>query len=180
MQIPLDDHLNYVGIDPGFTGAIGRINQAGTILQVIDIPLVSQDKKQRRELDLPKLECAFESIAPFPDVFIGIEKNTTRIKDSAESSFRFGRGTGILEAFIYLMGFESIEIPPNLWKPRLGLPGKQDRDATKKGAALLEAHYPDVKNLIYGPRGGLKDGRVDALLIAHFMRTHAKKLYCKT
>ena len=37
-------------------------------------------------------------------------------------------------------------------------------------AEIMSELYPEHKHLLYGPRGGLLDGRSDALAIAHFLR----------
>lgn len=169
--LPSGTHKFYAGIDPGFTGAIGLINASGSTVQVWDMPITPGDSDRRREIDLAGLEEVFKQLCRRPDVVVGIEWPTTRPKEGAERSERFGRGKGILHAYAFLKRLDFYLISPNLWKGRLNVPGKTDPDADRIAAQLFDTYYPDYSALIRGPRGGIKNGRCDALLIAHFLRT---------
>lgn len=164
--------LNHVGVDPGFEGGIARINQAGTVVEAFDMPVTKTEKERQREYDLPQLRDIFRRYRQLPGSFIQIEWPTTRPGEGAERSERFGRGKGYLHAFAFLIcGPDKFRlVPPNLWKGRLGLPGKSDPQANPLGAKLFKQFYPDHAGLIYGPRGGILSGKLDALLIAHWSR----------
>jgi hypothetical protein len=163
----------YAGIDPGFSGGIALMNAAGTMAKVWDMPITrgKDDRDRQREIDLGGLRVLFSTLCRMPKCVVGIEWPTTRPGEGAERSERFGRGKGYLEAFAFLKGLQYRKLAPSLWKGRLGLPGKDHPQANEKGAALFESHYPECASLIRGPRGGILDGRLDALLIAHAMRT---------
>jgi hypothetical protein len=78
----------------------------------------------------------------------------------------------ILEAFAFLFVVEDyFKVAPNLWKGRLNLDGKTVVGANERAAVLFDRFYPECSQLYRGPRGGLLDGPLDALLIAHFLRT---------
>lgn len=171
MKLPLRPYLHYVGIDPGFSGGIAIINAAGTFVRVFDMPVTDTEKDRQREIDLAGLESVFRNIGHYPDCFAGLEFPTTRPGEGAERSERFGRGKGYLEAFLFLLRFEYARISPQLWKGRLGLPGKDHAGANATCAAMFDKLYPTRSAMIRGPRGGIIDGRLDALLIAHFLRT---------
>lgn len=100
-----------------------------------------------------------------------MENPTTRPDEGAERSARFGRQLGVLESFIFLHGFEYTLISPQLWKSRLNLPGKEKDPKSIRASEFFEELYPQHKHLIRGPRGGLLDGPLDALLIAESMRS---------
>lgn len=165
----------FFGIDPGFTGAIAWIDAYGEQIGVEDLPVTGVGKK--REFDLVALNALiYHKIACVKhDCVVGLENPTTRPGEGAERCKRFGEGIGMLKALLtaHLVGYDCIS--PNLWKGRLGLPGKQDPNANKAGAQLIVTHYPSTEHLVYGPRGGVKDGRLDALLIAHWIRTETLK-----
>ena len=167
----LDQHLHYVGIDPGFSGALALMSAEGTSVEVWDMPLLPYSKDRQRELDIGGLVEIYRKFILLPDTGIGIEWPSTRPGEGAERSERFGRQKGILEALTYCSGLAYTHVPPNLWKGRLGLPGKTDPDAVHLSAEMFIGYYPEYGHLIVGPRGGLKDGRIDALLVAHFLRT---------
>lgn len=171
MNLPIGDYPFYCGIDPGFKGAIALMNAAGTTARVWPMPVVLGDLDREREIDLPGLNEVLASIARFPRVCVGIEWPTTRPDEGAERSERFGRQKGYLEAFLFLKKFDYYKLAPNLWKGRLGLDGKDVVGSNERAAKLWETFYPERASLIRGPRAGLLDGPMDALLIAHFLRT---------
>jgi hypothetical protein len=176
-ELPSGDHNFYVGIDPGFSGAIGRISADGSSVQCWDMPTVQKGgaEARRRELDLAALRQIMREIRLFPSTVVGLEWPTTRPGEGAERSERFGRQKGILQAFCYLHRLPYFLIAPNLWKGRLSLPGKTNPDANKLAAKLFDLYYPESGSLVRGPRGGLKDGRIDALLIAHWLRVRGRR-----
>lgn len=173
MDLPLKDYGYYVGIDPGFKGAVAVMNAAGTTARVWPMPITQKDGRDRsREIDLEELDLIFKAIGYLPEnQIIGIEWPTTRPDEGAERSERFGRQKGYLEAFCFCKGLPYHKIAPNLWKGRLGLDGKTIAGANERAAKYFETFYPERSNLIRGPRGGVLDGPLDALLIAHFLRT---------
>ena len=169
---------HYIGIDPGFTGGIADIDASGTRVRVWDMPtrLRGKTKGSRyRAIDLPKLYDILRDAALGGPHVWGLENPTTRPGDGAERMLRFGRGIGNLEALIYCVsaGDEPELVAPNLWKGRLGLKGKETDEHSNLGVDLFKRYYPDHEPLLYGPRGGIKDGRLDALLIAHWLRVRS-------
>lgn len=175
MDLPTGQFDFYAGVDPGFTGAIGLINAAGTVVRVWDMPITykTDGQDRTREIDLPGVDSVFKSILALPNSTMGIEWPTTRPGEGAERMERFGRGKGILQTMAYCRGLDYHLISPILWKGRLGIPGKSDSEANKIAARMFCDYYPGRENLIYGSRGGVKSGRVDALMIAHFLRTRS-------
>ena len=169
----LDDAVFICGIDPGFRGAFCVMNIQGTHLQFWDMPMTTPagGKDKQREIDLVGLDAIFTHLRLLPACLVGIEWPTTRPGEGAERSERFGRGKGYLEAFAYLKGLVYRKIAPNLWKPRLGLPGKTNVEANRMAFNLFQHFYPDATKSILGPRGGILDGRCEAALIAHYLRT---------
>ena len=162
--------LFFAGIDPGFEGALAWMNAAGSSLHVRDMPITTTKKDRQREYDLYGLRDVFSHLRRLPGTYVGIENPTTRPGEGSERSERFGRGKGYLEAFAFCKGLQYVKIAPNLWKGRLGLDGKEHAGANERAAELFEQLYPQWAALIRGPRGGILDGRLDALLIAHGMR----------
>lgn len=162
---------HYVGIDPGFSGAVGLINAAGTDVRVWPIPLLEADKDRNREYDIHAFLNLCRTLRALPNCLVGVEWPTTRPGDGAERMERFGRGKGIIETALIANGLTYRKIAPNLWKGRLGVPGKTDKKAKRIADSLFHTYYPEHGHLVRGPRGGLLDGECDALLIAHYLRT---------
>jgi len=173
MNLPLKDFAYYAGIDPGFSGGFALMSSTGMTCHAWPMPVVEKDYDSQREIDLNGLRAVLEQIRRFPNVCIGLEWPTTRPGEGAERCERFGRQKGYLEAFCFLKGMSYYKIAPNLWKGRLGLDGKTVVGANERAAKLFEMYYPGHTALIRGPKGGIKDGIMDALLIAHFLRTRS-------
>lgn len=148
------------------------MNAAGTSVRVWPMPVEIMGKTtDYRAIDLVALREIVKSIKRFPDVVWGLENPTTRPDEGAERSARFGRQLGVIESFVFLHGFDYCLLAPALWKARLGLDGKTVTGANERAAKMFETFYPTEGHLVRGPRGGLKDGPLDALLIAHFLRS---------
>ena len=124
-----------------------------------------------REFDEAALNLTIYGLARYyAGAIIGLEKPASRPGEGSHRAHRFGEGIGMLRGMLVAHRLPYRKISPNLWKGRLGLPGKQVKGGNKACAQYLVSHYPLTENLIYGSRGGLKDGRLDALLIAHWLR----------
>jgi len=163
---------NILGIDPGFTGALGLVTSTGRCV-VWDMPVLEgRDALDRqREINLPRLHDLFVQLRTTTlNLRVGVEWPTTRPGEGAERSERFGRQKGLLEGLLYALRIKYEKLSPQLWKGRLGLPGKTDAQALPLAAKLFDTYYPGYTALIRGPRGGILGGRVEALLIAHYLR----------
>lgn len=167
MPLPLGSFAFYAGIDPGIHGAIGVMSSSGTCVQVWDMPVVEG------EIDLDGLRAAYRRLAVLPNLCVGIEWPEAwpgAFNNVIRDAELFGRQKGYLEAFAFMNRMDYYRIAPNLWKGRLGLDGKTIEGANQRAASLFDMYYPTYSTAIRGSRGGLKDGKLDALLIAHFLR----------
>ena len=78
---------------------------------------------------------------------------------------------GILLGKLDAYGLNFKEIHSTQWYRRYKIPsGLKTKDRKQMTAAIMSELYPEVKPMLYGPRGGLLDGRSDALAIAHHMK----------
>ncbi len=96
---------------------------------------------------------------------------------SAKSNFNFGKNLGIVETLLKLQGIPMEIVQPKKWQAAVGvdIPKEVKGPARSKaikarGAELCEELYPRCK--IWGPKGGLMDGRSDALMLAHYALTN--------
>ncbi len=97
---------------------------------------------------------------------------------SAKSTYNFGFNTGLIHGIVRSTGLGLDTIQPKIWQKYIGLV----MPAVKKGAApiaalrknkikqdvaaICERLYPQVN--IRGNKGGIIDGKSDALMIAHY------------
>lgn len=164
---PLEHH-HYCGIDPGNTGAIVVMNAAASTVKAWDIPL-----NQDREYDLGRLRDIFKYLRRLPDCLVGIEWPQAwpgAFSNVIRDAENFGRGKGILESYAFLHGLEYRRVSPLAWKGRLNLGGKTVDPKSTAGFHMWDTFYPDHQATVRGPRGGVLSGRLDAALIAHFLR----------
>lgn len=169
----MNRYTHFCGVDPGFNGAFGVINAAGTAAAVYPMP--SRMYGEVRQLDMDALDQIFAKLR-LPSLCLGIEVPTAypgTFGNVARDATAFGRQIGTLEAFAHCKGMPFTAINPLRWKKQLGLPGKSHDPDSTQGRALWETTYPQHAALILGPRGGLLDGPLDALLIAHYLRLGA-------
>jgi Holliday junction resolvasome RuvABC endonuclease subunit len=102
---------------------------------------------------------------------VWVEQLHSLFQVTAKSNFGMGRsvGTALAIAEIVTRGTEPFMVTPKIWQKYIGVTTKGK--AIKKDVASLAIKlYPQVN--LYGPKGGLKDGRADALMIAHYGLNH--------
>jgi hypothetical protein len=156
----------FCGVDPGFSGALCALSVDGRFARVWHMPVKHQNF---RSLDLVGLTEIVSEIAALPVVKVGLENPTTRPGEGAERCFRFGRGIGNIEMAFEMASIPYVLIAPNLWKGRLGIPGKIDDPLSHEATRYFDGHFPQHSRLIRGSRGGIQDGVLDAFLICSFL-----------
>lgn len=146
----------YIGIDPGSKGAICALNPISSTIEFLDF----------NKNTIYQLYFSLHTVYTNETVkSLVIEDVHSLYGMSAKSNFNFGRNLGILQGILGSLSLEPTKVTPKVWQAAVGV--------TKKGKAikhdvawLCHQHYPRCK--INGPRGGLMDGRSDALMIAHY------------
>ena len=147
--------MRICGIDPGANGAVC----------VLD----SNDPVYIALLDLGKttpFDAAHWLQKQKPDT-VWIEDVHSLFGMSAKSNFSFGRNLGLAIAIsqIATKGEVAKTVTPKIWQKYIGVTAK-GKDIKKQISEIALKLYPTAN--IYGKRGGLLDGRSDALMIAHY------------
>ena len=89
---------------------------------------------------------------------------------SAKSNFGFGRNLGtVLTIAELLTGKDPNTITPKIWQKYIGVTVK-GKAIKQEVAKIAKGLYPNAD--LHGKRGGLLDGRADALMIAHYGLNH--------
>ena len=145
------------GIDPGANGAIS----------VLD----SENPDSVALLDLKKHsiitihEWLVEELDYHPSIF-WIENVHSMHGMSAKSNFGFGKNIGMITAVAELFRNElSNTVTPKVWQKYIGVTAK-GKAIKKQVAKIAQYLYPQAE--LHGKRGGLLDGRSDALMIAYY------------
>ena len=84
---------------------------------------------------------------------------------SAKSNFSFGRNVQTPFTLLDIAGLEPTLVQPKKWQKAVGVTSK-GKDIKKNVAQICTSLYPQAQ--IYGPKGGLMDGRSDACMIAYY------------
>lgn len=147
--------MKVCGIDPGTKGALCVLDQKDPgHLSFLDI-----NKHTTYELSKWLYLQQVDSI--------WIEDVHSLFGMSAKSNFGFGRNLGMITAVAEIASKGKLinKVAPKVWQKYIGV--------TKKGkaikynvATIAITTYPTAA--IYGKKGGLLDGRSDALMIAHY------------
>lgn len=154
----------FVGIDPGGQGALCSLDlddPDNPAITFCDIPPKLHSHKFYGWLKSNLSDTQL----------IGIEDVHSLPGMSAKSNFSFGRNLGMVLAVLAVDTRPIVKVPPKRWQKTCGVIfPKGTVSATRKHITAVRALelYPEAK--LYGPRGGLIDGRADALMIAHYMR----------
>jgi crossover junction endodeoxyribonuclease RuvC len=167
-----------IGIDPGLSGAVAAVWENGARYEVWDMPVVKAGSK--KEYDIGKLveilrKCGYMGVGGNGGVegFGGgqvslpcyVEKVGAMPKQGLSSTFKFGMGYGIAQACAISAGHRMTLIRPQSWKKIMLRDMKKDKGASCARAVQL---FPSAE--LTGPRGGAKDGRCEALLLAELAR----------
>ena len=151
-----------VGVDPGKTGALALLSDAGNLIAVEDMPVVGA-------IISPVLlaEIVHNWIDPFADPPYGtavVEDVHAMPKQGVASMFSFGRSLGVAEGVLAGEGLAIQYVSPAKWKRALGL--TNDKGASRRRAIELFPHlgsqFKRVKD----------DGRAEAALIAWWHWKH--------
>lgn len=154
-MIDLKGKPTVVGIDPGLSGAVARLE--GGVLIILEKFKVLRDINE-----------ACKKLVPGAQKVI-IEQVHSMPTDGIASAWAFAKSTGTAFGSVYsLHAPDPVEVSPQRWqmffKKLLGIDPK-----TYFGSITCEVAskmFPAQKSLFYGPRGGKRDGAADAALLA--------------
>ena len=152
----------FIGIDPGLSGAICVLDLNDNIrfVDFTDIDFFESGAWLLEAVEQQK-------------VTVYLESPSMRPGNARGSDFKAAMNYGQILSSLKCYGFTPIEIRPQDWqKPmKLKTKSKERKKHKQEIASKVKDRYPEAE--IYGPRGGIKDGRSDALGIAN----HGKNLF---
>lgn len=150
----------YLGIDPGFDGGVASINAHG---EVTLEPTPSTKGSPREYLEQQMVAIIGSGF----NTFAAVEEQRAMPKQGGTSMFKIGVGYGLWRGILAARGVSYMTVRPQEWKRIVGLPAKADKGAS---VALAQRLFPVVADQLVGPKGGLRDGLAEALLIAEYRR----------
>lgn len=170
----------YIGIDPGFTGAVAVIDTDFDMVSFWDTPTAQVKTAPRRKTVqdvlenrkpkhgvkqeyLPSQMAVILRDLKDANCHVWLEKVGAMPGQGVTSMFRFGVGFGLWQGIIAALELPMTLVTPQAWKKEI-MVAVSDKDATRIKAQSL---YPScVKDLCMIKH----QGRADALMIAEYGR----------
>lgn len=140
--------MKYVGADPGKSGGIAIIDDAGGYVDFVRADGTIQEIAQR----------IHENIQPEGPTFAVVEKVASSPQMGVRSAFTFGKSAGGLEAVLAGAGVPYRMVSPSKWQGAMGCRSGGDKNVTKAAAASM---FPKVK---------VTHRNADALLLAWYAK----------
>lgn len=152
------------GIDPGIKGAVGLIGDYLGV-KTIDTPIF-RSPKGRPEYDVQGMIRLLSDLKrDYPLIRGVLEKVGAFPKNGSLGNFKLGYGYGLWAMLLATLEIPHVLVHPITWKKRVLM----DAPRTDQGEAAVACRlYPTASTQFRGPKGGLKTGRVDAILLAHY------------
>lgn len=166
--------MYFIGIDPGVHGGIAILRQGGEILELLDMPIVKlpKGKKTKDVYDLNQIQ----KIVSFwnNEYYACMEKMQSMPPGfRVQASFGLGYCQGLFEGMFRIRQLKYEMVISKKWQKHFGITQAKG-DKKVQSYMIASQLFPDAE--LTGPRGGKKDGRSDALLIAEWGRRHVAAL----
>ncbi len=151
-----------IGIDPGISGSICFFED-GKILEVIEMPIMTEGKKNKKQVNGAQIYNEFlKRINENDDqIRVVIEQVSAMPGQGVTSMFNFGQSYGILKGICSAMQLPMFLVRPAKWKKYFNLINSQ-KDASRTRAIEI---FPYFSTQLSKKKDSNK---ADAILIASF------------
>ena len=159
-----------IGIDPGISGSICFFKD-GRILEVIEMPVMTEGKKNKKQVNGAQIYNEFLKRIDKKDdeIRVVIEQVSAMPGQGVTSMFNFGQSYGILKGICSAMQLPMFFVRPAKWKKYFNLINSQ-KDASRTRAIEI---FPYFSTQLSKKKDSNK---ADAILIASFYyETHQKE-----
>ena len=135
--------MKIIGIDPGLSGAIA-ILENNKVLNVFDMPVMSEGKKNKRQLNSALLSNLIKENIGNAEVAIVVEQVNAMPGQGVTSMFNFGQTFGAIKGICAALELPIFFVRPSKWKKHFDLiNSSKDSSRTK----VIEM-YPKMSNLL--------------------------------
>ena len=158
-----------IGIDPGISGSICFFED-GKILEVIEMPVMTEGKKNKKQVNGAQIYNEFFKRITRKDdeIRVVIEQVSAMPGQGVTSMFNFGQSFGILKGICSAMQLPMFFVRPAKWKKYFNLINSQ-KDASRTRAIEI---FPYFSTQLSKKKDSNK---ADAILIASFYYETYKK-----
>ena len=153
--------MKIIGIDPGLTGAI-VIMQNNKVLDIIDMPVMAEGKKNKRQLNSAQLVSIIKkNIESNEEVAVVVEQVNAMPGQGVTSMFNFGQTFGAIKGVCAALELPIFFVRPSKWKKYFELINAS-KDSSRTKAIEM---YPSLSNHLAKKKDVNKS---DAILIARY------------
>ena len=153
--------MKIIGIDPGLSGAIA-ILENNKVLNVFDIPVMSEGKKNKKQLNSALLvNLLKENINSNEEVAVVVEQVNAMPGQGVTSMFNFGQTFGAIKGICAALDLPIYFVRPSKWKKHFELINSS-KDASRRKVIEM---YPSFAEKLSKKKDVNKS---DAILIARF------------
>ena len=158
--------MKIIGIDPGLSGAIA-ILENNRVLNIFDIPVMSEGKKNKRQLNSALLvNLLRENINKNEEVAVVVEQVNAMPGQGVTSMFNFGQTFGAIKGICAALDLPIFFVRPSKWKkhfelinaskdssrtkaiemyPKLSVQLAKKKDVNKSGAILIARFFSETR-----------------------------------
>ena len=134
--------MKIIGIDPGLSGAIA-ILENNKVLKIFDIPVMSEGKKNKRQLNSALLVSLLkENIIDSNEVSVVVEQVNAMPGQGVTSMFNFGQTFGAIKGICAALDLPIFFVRPSKWKKHFELINST-KDSSRTKAIEM---YPKLSN----------------------------------
>ncbi len=158
----------YMGIDPGYSGAIAFYSPTLNDLMVFDMPTfkITVNRKKKNQIDMHQLA---KIAGNNQGVKLALVEQVNALPaQGVTSCFNFGFAAGAAQMAVVAAGFPMELITPMKWKKAMGL--SKDKDASRRLASRLMPKHAHNWTRV------MDDGRAEAALLAYYAANRGIKL----
>ena len=149
------------GIDPGLSGAVAVLEE-NEVIDIIDIPVMSEGKKNKRQLNSAHLSQYIEkNTLDASKTIVVVEQVNAMPGQGVTSMFNFGQTFGAIKGISAALKLPIFFVRPSKWKKHFELL-KSSKDASRTKAIEM---YPSLADKLSRKKDVNKS---DAILIARF------------
>tara|TARA_A100001011_G_scaffold335521_1_gene364503 strand:- start:175 stop:663 length:489 start_codon:yes stop_codon:yes gene_type:complete len=153
--------MRIIGIDPGLNGAIAILDGI-KIKDIFDIPVMTEGKKNKRQLNSAQLvKLLKDNIVDDENTIMVVEQVNAMPGQGVTSMFNFGQTFGAIKGICAALGLPIFFVRPAKWKKHFELINSS-KDASRTKAIEM---YPNMSDRLSKKKDVNKS---DAILIARY------------
>ena len=153
--------MKIIGIDPGLSGAIAILKDS-KVLNLFDMPVMSEGKKNKRQLNSAQLvNIIKENTDKNDEIAVVVEQVNAMPGQVVTSMFNFGQTFGAIKGVCAALNLSIFFVRPSKWKKHFELINSS-KDSSRTKAIEM---YPSLSNQLSKKKDVNKS---DAILIARF------------